>query len=72
MNLRQSSAKKHDWLTIEQDYVTSLGKSSLRRREQKYGCTHSAIHRHADKEAWLKKCEEHRAKLSTKAVQHIG
>lgn len=61
--------KKYDWVVIEQDYVTSQGKPSLRSLEEKYGCSHATIERHALKGDWFKKREDHWAKVSTNAVQ---
>ncbi|MDD5557887.1 MAG: hypothetical protein PHN82_11685 [bacterium] len=62
------TVQKHDWVTIEQEYVTSQEKPSLRELEKKYGCSHATIERHALKGGWLKKREEHWAKVSTSAV----
>lgn len=65
------SLKKHDWLVIEQDYVTSPGNPSLRCLEQKYCCSHSVLQRHAAKGEWLKKREEHWTKVGTNAAQKM-
>lgn len=66
------SIKKHDWLVIEQDYVTGPEKPSLRSLEQRYGCSHSVLQRHAAKGEWFKKREEHWHKVGTNAAQKIA
>lgn len=69
MKSLQGSTGNYDWVAIEHDYVTNQEKPSLRRLEEKYGCSHATIERRALKGDWFKKREDHWAKVSTNAVQ---
>lgn len=60
---------KHNWKKIKTEYVT--GSMSLDALCDKYGCAKSVIGKHCREEKWVEARNNHRTRVSTKAVEKI-